>query len=116
MTRRNLLYHVGIKVTNKCLANGSELWRYATTYPDVHLYESGRFDSFDVDRVAVIEDCEMRAKPSAIHDAAQVRNCDFTQRIALHRLTAETQYSDAECMVSRFFIATDVASPDQGPK
>ena len=90
MTRRDLLDDLWIKVTNKCLANGSELWRYPTTYPDVHLYETGRLDSFDVNRVAVIENCEMRAKPSAIHDAAQVWNCDFTQRIALHRLTAET--------------------------
>ena len=116
MTRRDLLDDMRIKVTNKCLANSGELWRYPATYPDVHLYETGRLHFFDVNRIAVIENCEMRAKASAIHDAAQVRNRDFTQRHALHRLTSETQHSDAERMVSRLFVATDIASPDEGPK
>ena len=67
-------------------------------------------------RTPEAERCEMCAEPSAIHDAAQVRNRNFTQRHALHRLAAQTQHTDAECMVSRFFITTDVASTDQGPK
>ena len=72
MTRCDLLNDLRIKVTDKCLANGGELRRHPTTYPDIHLYETRRLNSFDVNRVAVIESaCEV-TKPPRLGDTLTV--------------------------------------------
>src|SRR5882762_2722767 len=88
--RDNLLHVMRIEMTNECLANCSNLRCYALPDPNVHLDETGRLDSLDVNGVAVIEDSKVRAKPRSFHGATQVRNCDLAQRHSLHRLSPET--------------------------
>src|SRR5258708_29865598 len=101
------------EMTNERFADRGELRRHASTNPDIHLDETGGFDSLDVNRVAVVQDREMRAQSGSLDNTAQMRNRDLAQRHALHRLAAETQHADAESMVAGFGVAAHIATRDQ---
>src|SRR5712664_1143334 len=105
MTSGDFLNLLAFQTTDQSFAYGRSLGCNPASVPNVHLDKTGRLNSLHIDCIAMIQHCEVRAEPSALDNMAQVRDRDFAQSIALHRLAAQTQHSNAQSVLTRLSVA-----------
>src|SRR5688572_19422225 len=116
MHPRNLLHLFTTQMTNQRFSNCRRLRCYTPSVPDVHLDETRRFDSLDVNGISMIEDREMRTQTGGLRNLPEVRHGEFAQGHSLHRLSAETQHSYSERVLPGLNIAPHVTTAHQRPQ
>src|SRR5574338_42857 len=109
----DLLHFFTTQLTDQSLADCRRLRGHTPPIPDIHFDETWRFDSFDVNSVAMIENRKVRSQTRRLNELSQVRHGELPQGHALHRLPAETQNADPQRMLTSLWITSHVPTPDQ---
>src|SRR4030095_12445621 len=86
---------------------------HAATIPYIHLDEPGRFNSFHVNRICMIKDCQVCSETRSFYQMTQVRQSDFSQRHTLCRLSTKTENTYAEGVLAGFGVTMNVTATDQ---